>query len=100
MAYCPNCGSTVEGKFCAKCGTAVGIGTTPGSSSFPSEPPGSPAASGLTDNIAGALCYTVILGIVFLLIEPYKRNKLIRFHAFQALFLCGALIVVNIVFSV
>jgi uncharacterized membrane protein len=100
MAYCPNCGSPVEGNFCAKCGAAVGVGSAPASSSsIPTERPPDPAASGLTDNVAGALCYTVIIGIVFLLMEPYNRNKLIRFHAFQALFLCGALIVVNIVFS-
>jgi uncharacterized membrane protein len=23
MAYCPNCGASVEGRFCAKCGTAM-----------------------------------------------------------------------------
>ena len=101
MAYCPNCGSAVEGNFCAKCGTAVGAGSTaPSSSSIPTEiPPSAPAASGLTDNVAGALCYTMIMAIVFLLMEPYNRNKLIRFHAFQALFLCGGIIVINIVFS-
>jgi len=46
-------------------------------------------ASGLSDNIAAALCYAllVITGIVFLLLEPYNRNRTIRFHAFQAIFL-------------
>ena len=98
MAYCPNCGSSVEGKFCAKCGAAVGSDPV-ASSSIPTEVPAPPSASGLTDNVAGALCYTVVIGIIFLLIEPYNRNKLIRFHAFQSIFLCGVLIAVNIVFS-
>lgn len=29
MAYCPSCGSNVEGRFCAKCGTAVAAPAAP-----------------------------------------------------------------------
>ena len=60
----------------------------------------STGSSGLTDNIAGALAYIPIIGLIFLLIEPYNRNRLIRFHAFQSLFLLAAAIVTNIVISV
>src|SRR5215469_12870787 len=96
MAFCPNCGSAVEGKFCAKCGAAVGLGSDPAAGSYvPPQNPG-PGASGLTDNVAGALCYIPIIGLIFLLIEPYNRNRLIRFHAFQSLFLLAAAIVCNI----
>src|SRR5207245_2655186 len=35
-----------------------------------------------------------IVGIIFLLIEPYSHNKAVRFHAFQGLFLVVAYIVV------
>jgi len=87
MAFCQSCGSAVEGKFCAKCGTPAGAGAAP------QQPI---AGTGLTDNVASALCYIPIIGLVFLLIEPYNRNKLIRFHAFQSLFLLGATIVLNI----
>ena len=52
----------------------------------------------MTDNVAGALCY-LLIGIVFLLIEPYNRNKTIRFHAFQALFLLAASWVLSFVMS-
>jgi len=53
------------------------------------------SSSGLTDNVAGALAYvTIIPAIIFLVMEPYNKNKFIRFHAFQNLFLHGALIVV------
>ena len=46
-----------------------------------------PSAGGLTDNVAGALAYvTIIPAILFLVMEPYNRNKFIRFHAFQCLF--------------
>lgn len=52
----------------------------------------------MTDNIASALCYIPVLGgLVFLLMEPYSRNKLIRFHAFQALILAGVMFVINMV---
>ena len=65
-------------------------------SSSPSGP-----ATDLTDNVAGALAYIPIAGpIIFLLIEPYNRNKAIRFHAFQGLFLLAATIAVSIVMSV
>lgn len=95
MAFCQSCGSPVEGKFCAKCGAAQGAGPQTGAP--PPISPSGPGASGLTDNVAGALCYIPIIGILFLLVEPYNRNKLIRFHAFQSLFLLGAMIVFNIV---
>ncbi|MCW5978900.1 MAG: hypothetical protein KIT09_12520 [Bryobacteraceae bacterium] len=46
----------------------------------------------MTDNVAGALCYLLgfITGIVFLVLEPYKNKREIRFHAFQSIFLSVA----------
>jgi uncharacterized membrane protein len=40
------------------------------------------------------LCYFVgwITGLIFLLIEPYKNDKTVRFHAFQSIFFNVALI--------
>src|SRR5882724_9921830 len=96
MAFCPNCGTSVDGRFCAKCGASVG--TDSGAPTSAPPPPGS-SSSGMQDNVAGALAYIPIIGIIFLLIEPYNRNKAIRFHAFQGLFLLAASIVVNIVMS-
>ena len=95
MAFCSNCGASVDGKFCAKCGTAMGAAAASGPST---PPPGSfsagaaqyaqPTASGMTDNVAGALCYVLglITGIVFLVLAPYNQNKFVRFHAFQSIF--------------
>jgi uncharacterized membrane protein len=57
-----------------------------------------PSAGGLTDNVAGALAYvTIIPAILFLVLEPYNRNRFIRFHAFQCLFLAVSLIAIHIV---
>jgi len=52
----------------------------------------------MADNLAAALCYVLglLTGILFLVLEPYNKNKLIRFHAFQSIFLNLALVVVDI----
>jgi uncharacterized membrane protein len=50
--------------------------------------PAMPAAgTGLTRNIAAALAYSlgIITGILFLVLEPYRRDRLVRFHAMQSI---------------
>jgi uncharacterized membrane protein len=39
-------------------------------------------------NVVGALAYLAgfVTGIVFLVVDPYKSNSFIRFHAFQSIF--------------
>jgi uncharacterized membrane protein len=46
------------------------------------------ANSGLQANTAGALAYLagIITGIIFLVIDPYKSDRFVRFHAFQSIF--------------
>src|SRR5947209_9695110 len=99
MTYCANCGTPVEGRFCPKCGAAAGAAPAPGYVPPPGNvPPGypPPAAGGLgmDENLASALCYIPIVGLIFLLIEPYNKNRTVRFHAFQSLFYCLAWILV------
>jgi len=103
MAFCGSCGAPVEGKFCAKCGTPMDAavpppGATPGGAAF--QP--APAATGMTDNAASALCYVLglITGILFLVLAPYNQNKTIRFHAFQSIFLSIAWIVVSMAINI
>ena len=56
---------------------------------------------GLTDNVAGMLAYvTIIPAIIFLVTAPYNKNRFVRFHSFQCLFFCLALIVISIAFSI
>jgi uncharacterized membrane protein len=52
----------------------------------------------MSSNVAGALCYlcTWLTGLIFLLIEPYKNDKTVRFHAFQAIFFAVGLIALYI----
>ena len=46
--------------------------------------------------MACALCYLLglLTGVLFLVLEPYNKNRLIRFHAFQSIFLhLGSIVV-------
>ena len=56
----------------------------------------------MADNVASALCYVLglITGIIFLVLTPYNRNPVVRFHAFQSIFLNVAVIVASIVLNV
>lgn len=56
-------------------------------------------STGLTENVAGLLCYILgfITGIIFILIE--KENKFVRFHAMQAIITSGGLFVIQIAIS-
>jgi uncharacterized membrane protein len=49
----------------------------------------------LPETIAGALAYCIVPAIVFLLVEPYKKNLFVRFHSFQCLGLCLAAVVIG-----
>ena len=103
MAFCATCGAEVEGRFCAKCGSAV-VSAGPGPAGPGPQPMGQPMAvsSGMTDNVASALCYLLgfITGILFLVIAPYNQNRTVRFHAFQSIFFNVALIAVEIALSI
>ena len=74
---CPRCGIQMPDNtaFCPGCGWNTAqpvLGTT----------------GGIRDNIAAALAYlTFIPAIVFLVVEPFKKNRFIRFHSFQSIFL-------------
>lgn len=44
---------------------------------------------GLPRTVAGALAYcTLIPAIIFLLVDPYSKDRFVRFHSFQCLGLC------------
>jgi len=51
----------------------------------PASGPGKSKSGGVDDNIAGALAYLPIIAIIWLLVDPYNKNRFVRFHAFQAL---------------
>ncbi len=110
MAFCPKCGTQTadNATFCPNCGAGVGqVNAGANSAAAPPPPPAAgysaPVASAapLEENVAGALAYfTIIPAIVFLLIAPYNRNRFVRFHSFQSLFVTVALVVVDVVLSI
>ena len=101
MPFCNSCGAEVaDVKFCPKCGQAVGEAAAAGAGSeAAADPPpaASSAAAANDDNVMGALAYvTIIPAIIFLIIEPYKNRRFVRFHSFQCLFLAAAIFALNI----
>ena len=91
MAFCTACGTKLpeNAAYCPQCGLAVKPETVANNGVAPEAAApiatASAATSVIPDNIAAPLCYTFVVAIVLLLVEPYKRNRFIRFHAFQAL---------------
>lgn len=89
--------------FCTSCGAQIPAGAAAcPACSRPTAPAGTTTqTSGLTDNVAGALAYvTIIPAIVFLVLEPYNKNRFIRFHSFQCIFFAVAWCALWIVLSI
>jgi len=90
--------------FCNMCGAQVADGTTTCAACASRAPAVAPAVAttgAMADNVAGMLAYvTIIPAIIFLVMEPYNRNRFVRFHSFQCLFFCVALIVLQIGLSI
>jgi uncharacterized membrane protein len=88
MAFCAQCGTQLpsDAAACPACGRSAAPVATVSTTA---------ATGGLTDNVAGMLAYiTIIPAIIFLVLEPYNKNRFIRFHAFQCIFFWVALFVI------
>ena len=98
MPFCVKCGNAVGGfdRFCGKCGTAQ-----------PAAPRGQfrtdQFVSGLTNRNAALLCYIPWIGwiaaIFVLASDRFRRDRQVRFHAFQGLYLFVAWLIVQWVFK-
>jgi uncharacterized membrane protein len=88
MAFCPNCGNQIPAGATACPNCAAGAAQTiPPAASYNAPASAQTQVGGLTENVAGALAYvTIIPSIIFLVIEPYNRNRFVRFHSFQNIF--------------
>ena len=95
--FCNSCGADIQAgaRFCNKCGAAVA--QTAGGAAAGAMPV--TAHAGLSENAAAAIAYlTVIPAIVFLVMEPYNRMRLVRFHAWQCIGLCVLSVAVRMLF--
>jgi len=93
MAFCSKCGSEVAAGagFCPKCGEAQSGGAVVQAA---------PAAqSGMSENVAGFLCYLFgwVTGLIFFLID---KRPFVRFHAAQSMVVFGGLHIINIVIGI
>jgi uncharacterized membrane protein len=108
---CPQCHAEMPENvaFCPGCGRRMWIpgqdakqpAATPPVIRAPAMPPVTVTAASVPsqfkDNLVAALAYiTFIPAVVFVLIEPFKRNRFIRFHSFQSIFLTVATMVIAI----
>src|SRR5258708_26711433 len=73
---CPNCAASMPdtAAFCPGCCRSM---------TSPTRAQGTVGV--LPETLAGALAYFILPAIIFLLVEPYKTNRFVRFHAFQSL---------------
>lgn len=103
---CPSCRQEASGAFCNFCGATLAAAAPagPGGVAPPPPPAAVATSSGLSNNAAAAIAYlTIIPSIIFLLIDPYKRIPLVRFHSIQNLALAVVWIgfwIVMAVFSI
>jgi len=98
--FCTNCGTSVDdtATFCSKCGHAMAGAATGAGGAAAAAAPATVNAGGLAENVAGMLAYvTFIPAIIFLVMEPYNRNRFVRFHSFQCIFLTVFLFALNLV---
>ena len=92
MAFCNMCGAQIADGT-TRCSVCAGkVATVPASTTA--------SAGGLTDNMAGMLAYmTIIPAIIFLVVEPYNKNRFVRFHSFQSIFFYLAVFAIHVVLS-
>ncbi len=96
MAFCSGCGAQIADgtTLCAACSSRTATAGGPAVAT-------APAGSGLADNVAGMLAYiTIIPAIIFLVMEPYNRNRFVKFHAWQNIFLHVAAVALWIVLMI
>jgi uncharacterized membrane protein len=99
--FCHQCGAPLS----AAAGTAVPFESVPVGASVPPPPAyaGQPvaASTGLSENAAAAIAYiTIIPAIIFLVLEPYNRMPLVRFHSWQSIGLGVAAFLLEVIISI
>src|ERR1700730_6444743 len=89
MPFCSQCGTQVAATdiYCGKCGARQPVTA----SARPADPLTHDPLSGINPRTASILCYIPgigwIVSIIVLASARFRHNRLVRFHAFQGLYL-------------
>ncbi len=88
LQSCPDCGAQMPAgvRFCPGCGRSMQLIVH---------------ARGkvgvLSENVAGALAYfTIVPAMLFLFLEPYRKNLFVRFHALQCFLYTAAIVLLGV----
>ena len=88
---CPDCAASMpdDAGFCPGCGRAMRpIARAHG------------MVGVLPETLAGALAYFILPAIVFILVQPYKNDRFVRFHSFQSIGVCLAAVVIGAILRI
>ena len=92
MPFCSQCGNAVQpaDAFCGRCGARQPVSANP-------NPLNSDPLASLSPRTASILCYVPGIGwiaaIIVLAADKFRRDRAVRFHAFQGLYLFVAWLV-------
>ena len=97
MSACQSCGTALapDTRFCQSCGSPTElrsdspVSAAENSAAVAVMPlPDETGSKTIDTNLVGALTYLAgfITGVIFLVLDPYKSNSFVRFHAFQSIF--------------
>jgi uncharacterized membrane protein len=101
MPFCTHCGTRVDNAaaFCAACGSRQPGAVAAPPSARPS--PGDEWLRSISPSTACTLCYVPFLGWVVALAvlssQRFRDDRLVRFHAFQGMYLSVVWLLVDIV---
>lgn len=93
MPFCTNCGTAVGDRvaFCQNCGRPQPVTAVP---------PAADPLNGISGETAATLCYIPwvgwIVSLVVLSTNRFRADGLVRFHAFQGMYLAVAWMIVDI----
>ena len=92
-------GATQAGTPAGQPGSPLTGGPSqPYTATYPPYPSDVPAAGGISAPVASGLAYfTVIPAVIFLLLEPYRYQPLVRFHSWQSIFYFLAVAAIRVV---
>ena len=85
-AFCNNCGASLSAPAPAAQATYAPPPAAAAPAGYPAPPAAAAQSTGLSPTAAAAISYiTVIPAILFLVMDPYKKMPLVRFHSFQSI---------------